>query len=133
MVGNDDKGKEGLMSHDLHAKEWNLNTLKTLEAVILLDLVATLKSKSRNINQGIVEVHMDNKNTWRRTNTTTRVANHHNQDSSEETITKKKLIKEADLDVGLIREQGHREVRQTFHLNPGPKLIHICDQKQKKV
>ena len=30
-------------------------------------------------------------------------------------------------------EQVHREVRQTFQQNPGPKLIKICDKKVKKV
>ena len=49
------------MSHELNAKEWNLNTTKTAEAVILLDLVATLRAKARNKNQGRAEVHMENK------------------------------------------------------------------------
>ena len=107
MVGNDDKGKEELMRHELHAKEWNLNTSKTSEAVILLDLVTTLRAKARNTNQGRVEVHVDNKDIWRRTSTTTRVVIHFNQDSAAEMIAINKLIKEADLDATLMREKVH--------------------------
>ena len=34
--------KEELMSHEFHSKDWNFNTSKTVEVVILLDLTATL-------------------------------------------------------------------------------------------
>ena len=63
----------------------------------------------------------------------TRIVNHFNQDSADEIKAIKKLIKEADLDMKLIREQGHREVRQTFQQNPGPKLIKIRYEKAKEI
>ena len=47
---------------------------------LLLDLVVTLLDKVRNTNQVRVEVHMDNKDILRRISTTTKVANHCNQD-----------------------------------------------------
>ena len=37
---------EELASHEMHAKDWNLNTSKTEEAVILLDLIETLRMTS---------------------------------------------------------------------------------------
>ena len=40
-------------------------------------------------------------------------------------------MKEADLDIMLKREPGHREVSQTFWKNPGPMLIKICDEEVK--
>ena len=55
------RGKEASMSRELHTKEWNLNTPKTAEAIIILDLVATIGAKDRNTNKGRVEVYMDNK------------------------------------------------------------------------
>ena len=48
MVGYNDKGKEELISHEFHAKEWNFNTSKTAESFTLLDLVVTLRAKARN-------------------------------------------------------------------------------------
>ena len=81
-----------------HAKEWNFNTSKTAEAVILLDLIATLRAKAKNTNQGKVEVHTDNKDTGKRVSTTTRVVNNFNYDSTSETIFINKLMKEVDLD-----------------------------------
>ena len=42
-----------------------------------------------------------------------------------------KLIKEVDLDITLMGEKNHREVRQAFRQNPGPKLIQMCDEKAK--
>ena len=33
---------EKLLSHEMHAKDWSYNTPKNSEAVILLDLIATL-------------------------------------------------------------------------------------------
>ena len=106
---------------------------KTAVAVILLDLDATLRAKHRNKNQRRVEIYMGNKAIWRRINATTRVANNFNQDSAVEIIAIKKLIKEVDLDVMLILEQGHGEVQQAFHLKPGPKLIQMCDAKAKDI
>ena len=87
-----------------HAKEWNFNTSKTAEAVILLDLIATLRAKAKNTDQGKVEVHVGNKDIGKRTNTTARIANDFNQDSTSEIIVIKKLMKEVDLDMMLIRE-----------------------------
>ena len=55
------RDEEGPMSHETHAKEWNFNTLKTVEAVILLHLIATLIMKSYNINKGKIDSHMNSR------------------------------------------------------------------------
>ena len=57
---------------------------------------------------------MDNKQTWRQMKTTTKVANLFNQNSAAEIKSIQKLMQKEDLDVMLIREQGHREVKQTL-------------------
>ena len=57
------RDKEELMSHETHAKEWSFNTLKAVEAVILLHLIATLRMKSYNINKGKIDSHMNNRET----------------------------------------------------------------------
>ena len=54
---------------------------------------------------------MDNKETWRRVNTIVSVSNHFNHDSGAKIKAIKKLMKEVDLEIILIRDQGHREVR----------------------
>ena len=89
--------------------------------------------KSLNTNKGKADGHVDNKEMWRRMNTTTSVENHFNQDSVAEIKSIKKLMKEVDLGIMLIREQGHRKVRQIFQQNPGPKLIKMHDRKAKEV
>ena len=116
----------------MHAKDWSYNTQKTAELVILLDFIATLQSRARNTNNGKFEIHMDNKETWRRFNSTTRVANHFNQDSAAEATAIKILMRKADLEITLIRQHGHRDVIQNDQ-NPGPKLIKMCDEKAKQV
>ena len=85
--------KEELTSHEMNTKEWNFNTSKRAEAVILLDTIATLRVKLRNTNQGKEEVHTDSKELWKRINIRTRISNHFNQDSSAEIIAIKKLMK----------------------------------------
>ena len=40
----------------MHTKEWNLKTSKTVEEVILLDLMTTLRVKVMSTNQVKVEV-----------------------------------------------------------------------------
>ena len=75
---------------------------------------------------------MDIKDTWRRVNTTTRVANHFNQDSIAEIKAIQNMMRKSDLEMSLIREHGNREVTQNFDQNPEPKLIQICDKKQNK-
>ena len=106
---------------------------KKSETVILLDIIATLRVKSMNTNQGKVEVHLDNEDIYKREKSVTKVTNHFNQDSAAEIIAIKKLMEEADLDVMLIREQVNREVRPIFHQNPGPELIRMCDGKAKEI
>ena len=76
---------------------------------------------------------MDKRYVWRRINTTKIVASHFNQDLTEETLAIKKLIKESHVDVTLIREQVHGEVRQAFHLNLGSKLTQMRDAKAKDI
>ena len=89
--------------------------------------------KSHNTNQGKIDIHMDNRETWIRIESTTKVANHLNQDSAEEIKAKKRTTKEADLDMMLERELGNREARQNLQQNPDPMLIKICDEEVKKV
>ena len=43
------------------------------------------------------------------------------------------MMKKVDLEIMLKREEGHREVRQTFQQNHVPKLIKTCNEKVKKV
>ena len=74
---------------------------------------------------------MDDKEMCIRLNTSKRVANHFNQGSVVEIKAMKKLTKEACLDITMIREKGHREVRQNFQQNPDPKLIKMCNEKAK--
>ena len=76
---------------------------------------------------------MDNKGTWRRVNSTTRVENHFNQDSAPEVKAIKRMMRKADLEITLIRQHGHRDVIQNVDQNPGPKLIKMCDEKAKQV
>ena len=121
-----------LLSHEMHAKDWSYSTPKTAEAVILLDLITTLQSRAQNTNNGRVDIHVDNKETWRRVTSTTRVANHFNQDSAAEVKAIKSSIRKADLEISLIRQHGHRDVIQNDQ-NPGPKLIKMCDEKAKQV
>ena len=56
-----------------------MNASKIEEEEILLDLIATLIMESRNTNQAKVDARMDNKEIWRRINTTTSVVKHFNQ------------------------------------------------------
>ena len=107
----------------MHATDCNLRMSKITEAVILLNLIATLRIKSHNTNKVKIDVHMYNKEIWRRKENTTKVENHFNQDSTAEIIAVKIMMKEVDLNIMLKIEQGHREVRQTFQQHPGPKLI----------
>ena len=76
---------------------------------------------------------MDDKEIWKGINIITSVANHFNQFSAAEIIAIKKLMKESDLDIILIREQDHVEVRQVFYQNHGPELMQMCDEKSKEI
>ena len=57
--------KEEPMDNKMWAKGWKNNASKTAEAVILLDLITTLR-KSHDINQGEVEICMKNREIWKR-------------------------------------------------------------------
>ena len=55
------RDKEVLIIHEMNAKYWNFTTSKIAEEAILLDLILILRIKTRIINQGKSDVHMDNK------------------------------------------------------------------------
>ena len=55
------RDKEELMSQEIIAKEWHVNTSKTVEEDILSDLIAKMRFKPMSPNQGKVEVRMDKK------------------------------------------------------------------------
>ena len=61
------------------------------------------------------------------------MANYFNQDSTAEIKAIQNTMRKADLEIFLIREQGHKEVTPNFNQNPGPKLIKMCDKKAKQV
>ena len=74
-------------------------------------MIATLRTKSQNTNQRKIDVRMDNKETWRRIETTTQVSNNFNQESSAEIKPTKRLMKEADLHTMLMGDKVHREIK----------------------
>ena len=88
----------------MHAKDWHLNTSKTTEVAILLNLIVTVRVKPISTGQGKVEVQIENKDIRKRINTVTKVANHFNPDSEAEIIAIKKLMGEAYLEITMIRE-----------------------------
>ena len=75
---------------------------------------------------------MDNRDAWRRIESTTKVANDFNQDSAAETKAIKIMMKEVDLDMMMKKEQGCREVIKTLQQNPRLMLIKICVEEAKK-
>ena len=76
---------------------------------------------------------MENRETRRRIESTTKVTNRFNQDSAAGTKAIKRMVTEADLGMMLKREPGHREATQIFQQNTGPMLIKIFDEEAKKV
>ena len=102
--------KEELISHEMHAKYWNLNNSKTANTVSILDLIVTLRTKWRKTDERKVDVHIDNKGKRKIINTSTRVTNHFNQDSTAEIKAIKEWMIEVDLEIMLIVEQDHREL-----------------------
>ena len=95
--------KEELMSYEMRAKCRNFNTLKIAEALLLLDLITTLRMKSCNEDKGKIEFHMDNRETRRRIESTKKVANYFNQDSAAGIKATKRTTKEAYLDTMMKR------------------------------
>ena len=50
-----------LMEKELFAKEWEINTTRIAEAIILLDIIQTINNKSHNIMNINLTVAIDNK------------------------------------------------------------------------
>ena len=119
------------MSHETHAKDCNFNTLKTVEALILLDVIATWIMKSYNTNQGKINTHMNSRDAWRRIESTTKVSNYFNPDSEAEKINKKNDERSRSTR-GAEKWTGSQRSKTNFPENPGPMLIKIYDEETKK-
>ena len=81
------------MEKEVFSKEWEMNTLRMAEAVILLDMIYTINGKSHNINGADMTVVIDNKAVWRMVHRGLVILNHFNQDAAAEASLVKKLIK----------------------------------------
>ena len=84
--------KEILMEKEVFLKEWEMNTPRIAEAVILLDMIYTINRKSYNINGIDMMVAIDNKAVFRMVHRGLVILNHFNQDAAAEVSLVKKLI-----------------------------------------
>ena len=77
------RDKEELMNHGTRTKDWDFNTSKIVETVMLLELIVTLR-KITCINQGNVDSHLDNREICRIIGSTPNVASIFDQESTAE-------------------------------------------------
>ena len=46
----------------LYHKEWNINTIKGAEAIVMLELLMVIERKGKNIENGKLTIGIDNRN-----------------------------------------------------------------------
>ena len=79
-----DRDRNILMEKELFAKEWEMNTARIAEAIILLDMIRTINNKSYNIMDMNMIIAMDNEAVWKMIYRGIKIPNHYNQDAAAE-------------------------------------------------
>ena len=125
--------KEILIEKELYSKDWDLNSNRSAEAMILLNMIATFKAKSHTVNNRRILIIMDNKKVWRIIYTLIETSNQHNQDSAAEIIMIQELIDKIEISLPIKRESGHQDIKCSFQQNPGLHLLAMYDQKARLI
>ena len=78
------RDKNILIEKELFTKEQEMNTARTAEAIILLDMIRTINNKSYDITDVNMTIAMDNKAVQKMIHRGMEVLNHYNQDTIAE-------------------------------------------------
>ena len=89
------------MEREVFSKEWEMNTPRIAEVVILLDIIHTINGKSYDINGVDMIVVIDNKAIWRMVHGGLVIPNHFNQDAVAKVSFAKRLIEQCNIHLTL--------------------------------
>ena len=93
--------KRILIEKELYSKNWHINMPRSVEEIILLDLVQILYHKARQIEEGGIIITFDIKEMWRMANEGMKIANHYNQDAAVEGLVVDRLVREMNINIVL--------------------------------
>ena len=129
----DQEMKEILMEREVFSKEWEINTLRTAEAIILLDMIDTINRKSYDINDADMTVAIDNKAIWRIVYRGLVIPNHSNQDAAAEASLVKKLIEQCNIHLTLQKVISHKKITTLFIQDSGLYIVKYFDERARQV
>ena len=97
----DQETKEIMMEKEVFSKEWEMNTPRMVEVVILLDMIHTINRKSYDINSINMIVAIDNKAVQRMAYEGLVIPNYFNQDTTAKASLVKKLVEQYNIHLTL--------------------------------
>ena len=80
------------MDKELYSKDWSFNILQGAEAIVLLNTIKTLQTKSYTMIEESITIIADNKKVWEVSHGTLNTFNKYNQDSATKAMMIQKLV-----------------------------------------
>ena len=84
-----------------------MNTTRTVEAIILLDMIWTINDKSYNIMDTKMIIAMDNKAVWRMIYRGMKVPNYYNQDAAAEVSAIERITQQCNVNLQIEKVYSH--------------------------
>lgn len=121
------------MKKELFSKLWYLNTSKSAEAIVLLDIVQIIYSKSICMQYRSVKMTMDNKKVQQITHRSAKVVNYYNQDVATEALVIERIINNGKINTIIKKFDMHKATKKTFDQDLGTYIVKIHDKRAKEV
>ena len=88
-----------MIKDKLFSKDQELNTLKAVEVITLLDLTETIHEKMQHMQEGHAEIYLDNRKIVEMINEDLEIVNNHVQDGAAQAKEIIKMIEEAKITI----------------------------------
>ena len=122
-----DLNEERLACDHVYHKEWDDSTVIGAEAITLLEFIALLEKKGREIQRGKIQIGLDNRYVHWKIVEDVAKPSMGSQDSGAEIVQIRRLIRKITFEIEFVLVRGHKVPKVPYQQCPLQCLIRECD------
>ena len=109
--------KKIIIERVLFSKKQRLNSLRSVEVIILLDFIQVISKKVREINEREINIIIDIKDVQNTVKRKKVIVNHFNQNTVAECKVIKRLVEKSNVNIEIKRVNSHKKITASFQQN----------------
>jgi len=110
-------------------KRWNSSTIVGAEAITLLELIEVISLKSKHINNGSIQIGIDNRKVYQVISNAIEKPTQYSQDGRAAITRIKEIMIESPVKIKIVLTKCPKKTIPSFQQHPIEYLIHQCDRK----